>query len=92
MTLRCDAAITILAAKILILSEHDLHGQISSDGNRIEMAVEQLEQRLRDTDDAYLRGIHTVCSDLSRRAALAVVKFDKSSATGAFWDNDSFIG
>lgn len=75
----------------MTLSEHDLHEQIDSDESRIEKAVEQFQQRLYDSDDAYLRAIHSVCSDLSRRAALAVVKYHETSTAGAFWDDESII-
>ncbi|KAH7007532.1 hypothetical protein EDB80DRAFT_645900 [Ilyonectria destructans] len=87
-TCACQAAITVLAAKNLTLSEHDLHEQIDADEERVEKATKQLEQRVYNSDDTYLRTIHSVCSDLGSRATLAVLKFHENSAAGALWDDD----
>ncbi|KAK7415719.1 hypothetical protein QQX98_005632 [Neonectria punicea] len=86
-----QAAVTILAAKNLTLHEHDLHELIDSDQDRIETSVRQLELRLQDSEDPYLRAVHSVCSNLSQRAAVVVSSFDKGSTGGAFWDDEPSI-
>ncbi|KPM43826.1 hypothetical protein AK830_g2784 [Neonectria ditissima] len=88
-TCACQAAITVLAAQNLTLSQHYLHDQIEEDGMRIQRGIEQLEKNLCDAKDPYLNTIHSVCSDLGKRAALAVVKFHENAAAGgSFWDDE----
>ncbi|KAM0551822.1 hypothetical protein ACHAPJ_008157 [Fusarium lateritium] len=90
-TCACEAAITILAANNLTLTEHDLHDSIDSDADKIRIALEEFKQRIRDSDEAFLQTSYALCLDLSTRAASSVTKFREGASVEQFWDDDLSI-
>lgn len=86
-----QAAITVLAANNITVSEHDLHDQLDPDAQRADEAMTELERRLQEADDPLLRSVSTVCSDLCRRASLAVRKFRDNPSAGSFWDDEPML-
>ncbi|KAF4952967.1 hypothetical protein FSARC_12506 [Fusarium sarcochroum] len=54
-TCACEAAITILAANNLTLSEHDLHDSVDSDAEKIRISLEEFKQRIHDSGEAFLQ-------------------------------------
>ncbi|KAF5018002.1 hypothetical protein F66182_10028 [Fusarium sp. NRRL 66182] len=84
----CEAAITILAANNLTLSEHDLHDSIDSDTLNITVALAEFKQRIENTDERFLQDSYAMCLDLSQRAERAATRFREEAAAESLWDGD----
>jgi hypothetical protein len=76
-----EAAITILAAKNLTVSEHSLHDMIDTDARLLKAAIVEFKYKLKDIKDSFVLRLYADCEDLVTRAEAAVVVFHRNGAT-----------
>jgi hypothetical protein len=77
----------------MTLSLHDVPRSIKDDGEKIDAALKEFEERLQGSNDEFLSKMYTDCKSLSERAAMEADKF-LAAAEDQFWDDvaDGVIG
>ncbi|CAM1507604.1 Fc.00g072450.m01.CDS01 [Cosmosporella sp. VM-42] len=85
-TCTLHAAVTVLLANTLTVSEHDLHDHLDADIKTIQASLSEIERRLQDREIPVLRMALNMSYDLSTRATAALARFYESSSIEAFWD------